>query len=180
MDDPTGTVERKPFLDTLAEGDRRSRGHVEEVIAQILAAPAQFGELVDAMLHPDLVIRSRAAHCADRITAQRPDLLQPHKQVLLEYIAEVEQWEVRAMVCRMLPRLHLDADDRKAALTIARGYLRDKSSIVRTFAMQALVDLAEADPELRDEVLPVIEKLTRTGTPAMRSRGRKLLKRLHP
>ncbi len=44
--------------------------------------------------------------------------------------------------------------------------------------MQALTDLAQRDPALRSQVAPLIERLTETGTPAMRSRGRKLLKQL--
>ena len=41
--------------------------------------------------------------------------------------------------------------------------------------MQALADLAERDEQMRYWVLPLLAELTRTGTPAMRSRGRKLL-----
>jgi hypothetical protein len=44
--------------------------------------------------------------------------------------------------------------------------------------MQALAELALRAPRLRPRVLPVIEELTRNGTPAMRTRGRKLLDRL--
>ena len=44
--------------------------------------------------------------------------------------------------------------------------------------MQALADLAEADARLRRRVLPLLTELTHTGTPAMRSRGHKLLARL--
>ena len=44
--------------------------------------------------------------------------------------------------------------------------------------MQALADLAEHDQQLRRRVLPLLAELTHTGTPAMRSRGRKLLARL--
>jgi hypothetical protein len=57
------------------------------------------------------------------------------------------------------------------------GYLSDPSSIVRTCSMQALADLAEAHPRLRRQVDPLLEQLTRSGSPAMRSRGRKLLRR---
>jgi hypothetical protein len=44
--------------------------------------------------------------------------------------------------------------------------------------MPALADLAEGDEQLRRRVLPLLAELTGTGTPAMRSRGRKLLARL--
>jgi hypothetical protein len=53
-----------------------------------------------------------------------------------------------------------------------------ESSIVRTFSMQALSDLAARDLSLLPEVLPVIERLAGSGTPAMVSRGRMLLKKL--
>lgn len=43
--------------------------------------------------------------------------------------------------------------------------------------MQALADLAEHDEQMRRWVRPLLAELTRTGTPAMRSRGRQLLAR---
>jgi hypothetical protein len=45
--------------------------------------------------------------------------------------------------------------------------------------MQALADLAEDDATLRPRVVRLLEDLTRTGSPAMKSRGRKLLDRLN-
>ena len=45
--------------------------------------------------------------------------------------------------------------------------------------MQGLADLAEQDTQLRGRVIPILEALTAHGSAAMRSRGRKLLARLH-
>jgi hypothetical protein len=44
--------------------------------------------------------------------------------------------------------------------------------------MQALADLAGQDSVLRDEVIKILHDLTQTGTPAMQSRGRKILAKL--
>jgi hypothetical protein len=44
--------------------------------------------------------------------------------------------------------------------------------------MQALSDIAERDAELRIPIIKRLEELTRTGSPAMRSRGRRLLTKL--
>ena len=76
----------------------------------------------------------------------------------------------------MLPRLALSAKERTVVLDILFDYLRDKSSIVKTFAMQAIWDLAAADPKLKAQIVPLIEELTSVGTTAMRARGRKLLR----
>lgn len=79
----------------------------------------------------------------------------------------------------MIPRLELTTRQRAAAADIFFEYLRDRSSIVRTWAMDALARLAQGDADLRKRVVPLIEDLTETGTPAMRARGRKLLQHLN-
>jgi len=52
------------------------------------------------------------------------------------------------------------------------------SSIVKTFALQAFVDLARQDARLRETAKPILEESLRTGTAAMKARARKLLKEL--
>jgi hypothetical protein len=61
---------------------------------------------------------------------------------------------------------------------VLQGWLDDKSSIVKTCAMQGIADLTRQDPTLRDEVLDLLRALRRSGTPAMRARGRILIEQL--
>jgi hypothetical protein len=68
-------------------------------------------------------------------------------------------YKVRWHVAQMLPRLQLSSDE---------------SRIVKTFSMQALAELAEGD-----RAVALGEDLSKTGGPAMRTRGRKLLDRLN-
>ncbi len=75
----------------------------------------------------------------------------------------------------LIPRLRLDARERRFAVALLFDYLEDDSKIVKTNAMQALAELAAGDASLRQKVIPVLEQLTATGSPAMRARGRKLL-----
>jgi hypothetical protein len=56
--------------------------------------------------------------------------------------------------------------------------LDDRSSIVKTFALQGLTDLARNDFALRSKLKQLLEAAVQTGTPAMRARAGKLLKRL--
>ena len=144
----------------------------------MLADPGQFRLVFDAMLVPDPVVRMRAADAVEKITRRRPDLLQGLENRVLTEVAAIDQQEVRWHVAQLLPRLALTPPQRTQAITILRGFLDDDSRIVQTFAMQALADLAEHYERLRRWVVPLLAELTRTGTPAMRSRGRKLLARL--
>jgi hypothetical protein len=97
--------------------------------------------------------------------------------MLLREIAQIEQQEVRWHVAQMLPRLELSAKERAEAVEMLVGYLEDASKIVKTESMQALADLAAGDVRLQEKVIPLLEELTHTGSPAVRSRGRKLLAR---
>lgn len=166
------------LLEALEGGDRRSVGRVDEVVDKVLAEPALFGTLFHGMLHGDPVVRMRAADAVEKVTARRPEHLQAFKAILIGEVACSRQQEVRWHVAQMVPRLDLSAQEREVAEGILLGYLEDDSLIVKTFSMQALSDLAETDAELRARVLPLLEELTATGSPAMRSRGEKLLERL--
>lgn len=164
------------ILNKLAGGHRRSIGRSNEVAAEVLAHPALFLELFVGLSNDDPVIRMRAADAVEKITAQRPELLQPFKRKLLAIAGSSDQQEIRWHAALMLPRLALSCKERAVALDIVFDYLRDKSSIVKTFAMQAIWDLASADPKLKAQIIPLIEELTLIGTAAMRARGRKLLR----
>lgn len=120
----------------------------------------------------------RAADAIEKITLRRPDLLHPFKKKLFEIAGRTDQQEVRWHMALMLPRLKLTPRERALALDILFDYLRDRSSIVKTWSMQALADLAAQDAALQSKILPLLEELTEVGTPAMRARGRKILQRL--
>jgi hypothetical protein len=166
------------LIEKLSGGDRRSIGRSEEVVADILAQPDRFGELFECILTPDPLVRMRAADAAEKLTAKRPDLLQPHKDSLLHQVAQIPQQEVRWHVAQMLPRLQLSMQERQEAVSVLERYLEDHSKIVVTFSMQALADLALQDASLRPQVRARIEQLSASGSPAIRSRGRKLLHQL--
>jgi HEAT repeat protein len=168
---------RHPEVAKLTGGDRRSIGRSPEVVERVLADPALFDPVFEAIGDSDPLVRMRAADVCEKVTASSPELLRGREQRLLD-LGAIDQQEVRWHVAQMLPRAPLGAADRARAAALLETYLDDRSSIVRTWAMNALAELAAGDPELRRRVVPLIRSLTATGTPAMRARGRRLLARL--
>jgi hypothetical protein len=169
-----------PLLKKLSGGDRRSIGRSNEVAAHVLAHPGSFRHLIKGLTADDAVVRMRAADAIEKISARRPELLRPHKRKLLAVAGSTDQQEIRWHAALIIPRLNLTPKERVAALDILFDYLRDKSSIVKTWAMQAIWDLAAADAKLKSQIIPLIEELTQVGTPAMRARGRKILQHQKP
>ena len=61
---------------------------------------------------------------------------------------------------------------------VLQSWLDDRSSIVKTCAMHGLTGLTRSNSAMLPEVMDKLRLLSRSGTPAMRARGRILLKRM--
>ena len=171
-------MRRQAIAAVLKGGDRRSIGKSNQIAKLVLSEPERFSELFKCLWHEAPIVRMRAADAAEKVTVTRPELLQPHKQELLGLLAEAEQIELRWHLALMVPRLALSGPERRRASAALQHYLDDRSSIVKTFALQGLADLARQDANLIEKVKSTLEESLRTGTPAMRARARKLLKEL--
>ena len=97
---------------------------------------------------------------------------------ILGLLAETEEQEVRWHLAVIVPRLKLGAKEKQMVVAGLSRYLEDRSSIVKTFALQGLADLATNEPSIRPTVVETLREAMRSGTPAMRARSRKLLQQL--
>jgi hypothetical protein len=169
---------RKNILALLEGGDRRMIGQAERVAAMVSEDAKLFPGLIAGLWSANALARMRAADAAEKVTRKHPELLQPYKKELLGLMSEAREQELRWHLAVMVPRLLLNAKERQAAASLLEGYLEDRSSIVKTFALQGLADLAEAEPSLREKVVEILGEAARKGTAAMKARSRKLLKHL--
>jgi hypothetical protein len=163
------------ILDKLKSGDRRSIGRVDVVVAEVLDNTTLFDDLFSGMRHDDPLVRMRSADAVEKITALYPEFLEPYKTIIIEGVAPIDQQEVRWHVAQMVPRLDLKETEVNEVFDILLSYLDNDSKIVKTFSLQALADLALQHTELIQQVTQILEEQTRTGSPAMKNRGRKLL-----
>jgi len=166
------------ILRKLEGGDRRSIGRSEEVVSDVLENPDLFSELITGLAVPNVIVRMRASDAIEKISLMHPEYLWPFKSFLIEQAAISDQKEVRWHLAQILPRLKLNQEERQQVVDILLSYFSDGSSIVKTFAMQALADIAKQSPNYRPSVLARLRELTVVGTPAMKARGRKLLAEL--
>lgn len=168
----------KNLLAQLEGGDRRSLGRADEIAEIVSKKPRLFAKLFKGLWSGDALVRMRAADAAEKVTRTRRELLQPYKKELLGLMAEESQQEVRWHLALMVPRLALTARERQVVADLLHAYLEDRSSIVRTLALQGLADLAEAHASMRPAVIELLRESTRSGTAAMKARSRKLLARM--
>ncbi len=137
--------------------------------------PGLFPELMAGLWSGDALVRMRAADAAEKATRGQREILQPYKRELLGLMAQTGEQELRWHLAAMIPRLRLNPSERQLAISAMYRYLKDRSSIVKTSALQGLAELTRNDPVRRQKVIQVLRESARNGTPAMKARSRKLL-----
>jgi hypothetical protein len=168
-------MSRKSILTLLEGTDRRSIGQADKVAGIVSENPRLFAELITGLWSADPLVRMRTADAAEKVTRHRAELLQPYKKELLGLMAEANQQELCWHLAAMIPRLSLTAKERERAASVLHTYLKHKSSIVKTFALQGLSELTRQDLSLRPQVIEILREAAHAGTPAMKARSRRLL-----
>jgi hypothetical protein len=141
----------------------------------VRAQPQRLGELVPLLWDTDEVVCMRAADCLEKLSLEPGFALDCYKAQLLGLMTESSQKEVRWHLASIVPRLQLTPAEIRRAAAILERYLEDRSSIVKTCAMQGLWELSLKDVGLRNRVVELVRVAAHSGTAAMRARGRKLL-----
>lgn len=168
-------MDTQDFARQLAGGDRRSIGRSNRIVAYVLRQPQRLQELIRCLWLTDDVVRMRAADAIEKISFEHPEWFKPYKRKLLRLLEDAEQQELRWHLAVVIPRLHLTNQEMRRALVSLRGYSNDRSSIVKTCALQGLFDLSRIHPGLHQPIRVLLRRASRTGTPAMKARARKLL-----
>jgi hypothetical protein len=165
--------------DLLSEGDHNlASGRAFDVAMMVLEQPRLASRLIECLWDDSEGVACRAADALDIVSHELPRVLVPWKEPLLGLMAEAGPIKLRWHIAFFFSRLRLTPAECRRAAEVLRTWLDDRSSIVKTCAMQTLADLAQQDPSLLPEVLDLLRILSRSGTPAMRARGRVLVKQL--
>ena len=143
-----------------------SIGRTEEVAALVCAQPKRASQLIECLWDDDLGVAGRAADALEKVTRHLPSLLLPWKGALLGLMSEAQQNKLRWSLAVMIPRIPLGREECAHAAEILQTYLEDPSSIVKTCALQGLVDLTSHDSSLQPLVVDLLRIHSRSGTPA--------------
>lgn len=166
------------ILKKLQGGDLRSIGRSNEVALEVEENTSLLGELFNGLDDDDPVIRMRSADVIEKVTQKNPELLSGFKAKIISVLTSARQQEVCWHMAQIAPRLTYDVEEEEIIIASLKTYLTHKSRIVVVSAMESLVAFAEKNSSLLNEVEGFIKKQIRTGSPAVKSRGRKLLPRI--
>jgi hypothetical protein len=177
-------VRRESIHSMLRIGKSRiAVGRAVEVAAVVLACPKAFPRLIECLWDDDPATRSRAAHALELVTrdGQPGPIAQLNsvKTSLLGLLPEAQENKLRWHLALIVPRLSLGPAECARAAHALEAWLEDRSSsIVKTMALQGLVDLTRQNHDSLPQVLDLLRIYGRSGTAAMRARSRLLLEQL--
>lgn len=165
------------IYDLLKGGDLRSIGKSNEVVKLIGKNRELFDEIFKGIFHNDPVIRSRCADAAEKVAQKNPDMLKPHKRTILKNLLNFKQKEVNWHIALMLGYLNFTKSEKEKVVNHLFKWMAEEGSIiVKVCSMQSLAKLSVNDAKLKRGLVIKIENLMINGSPAIKARGRKLLK----
>ena len=151
-----------------------------ELVEEALGANGEdaCARLVGLLKHQDILTVEQAARTLKKISEANAATLFRLRKALIAEAFHAKDVRVQWNLTIVLGRLPLKGQDKALVVDLMFERLQDKSGLNRTMAMQALMDLSEEDAKLRARVRPIVREFLHNGTPAMRARATKLLKKL--
>ena len=166
------------ILEKLQGGDLRSIGQANEVAQAVQEDPTLFETVFRGLYDRDPVVRMRSADVIEKATKKQPGFLFGFTSQVISLLESVEQQEVCWHLAQISPRLECTKSEETRLIDLLKKLLSHKSKIVRVSAMDSLAIIAERNPSIWNEVVGIIKVQMEQGSPAVQSRGRKLLQRL--
>ncbi|WP_214756284.1 hypothetical protein [Exiguobacterium sp. s157] len=165
--------------EVLSGGDLRSVGHVDAVVEFVGNDPDRFSELMTCSTDDRPVVRMRSADAMEKVTRHHPELLQAHQSSLFQQLQIATQQEVRWHLAQLMPRMTWTEEEAADIAHVLSDWIdTETSNIVIVNALQAIFDLSAVHPRFRDELKALLESQFETGSPAVKSRSKKLLQKL--
>lgn len=169
------------FEDMLTGGHPNSLGRTIEVVDCVLADPVRATELFNCYQSSDDVVRLRVSNALRRVQRERPDVLLPFIDRLIDEIGALDQ----ASAQWTLPKLFAGAardmtamQQAKAEALVKRNLAEHHDWIVLNNSIEYLADRAQDDRALRVWLRPHLQRLTQELRKSVARRATKALKQI--
>lgn len=157
-----------------------SKAQAVKISNYIGDAPEKFDELITLFLADEYRVTQRAAwvvsHCAD----QYPELIEPHLEKLILNLKNKVHVAVKRNTVRVLQDVEIPEEllGETADICFTLMQSGEETIAVKVFAMTVLGNICVKFPELKNELIPLIEDQMPYGSAGFKSRGKKILKNL--
>lgn len=150
-------------------------GLPDEAAAAALADPPLVAVLLAAMRSGESQDeRGRAGAAAELVARERPELLAPHADALIDIAATAEAPAVRVAAAQVLARVELSDERAEDATAVLGTYLTGDDPAVEAWALSAIVAIANERPALRSHAAELVGERVESGDEQVRDRAQLL------
>lgn len=162
-------------------GVRNAKEIVNEIIMSVIDNPSRMDELMECFFDEDMRMCQRAAWPVGFISDHNPELIIPYLEKMLFNLDTPHHDAVIRNTFRALQNIDIPEEMEGLAFEKAFNFLINPQNAIaiRVFAMTVCGNIALKYPELKHELVPVIEEQMEYGSAGYRSRGSRILKSLN-
>ncbi len=169
------------FEEMLTGGHPNSLGKTIEVVEEVLADHSKFDDLFTCYKSQDEVVRLRVSNAMKRVYKEKPDLLEPYIDKLINDIAKINQastkWTLSQLFLWLKPKM--SSNQIESATEIMKNNLVTSGDwIVENQTMQTLFEWSKDDPKIKAWLKPVLESFSESPRKSVATRSKKLLEKL--
>jgi len=149
-------------------------------IREVIGSKAHFETLLDLALHDKDPVAWRASWVLDGSDEQQPGLATSHLAKIVQSLPSLESKGSLRSLLRMLCRYDIPEDDQGLLIDLCFSYLVSElyPLAVKVHAMQIVYNHVLIYPELKDELVAVLEDQMENNTVGFLARGRRLIKQM--
>lgn len=157
-----------------------SKSHATK-IANYVLKNNQFDDLMDIFFNSNYRLNQRSAYVMNICYEKQHKIIQPYIKKLVENLHQSGLHDaVKRNTVRILQFIQLPDNLIGEVADICFKYLisKDEPIAVKAFSMRVLANICKTYPELKNELIPIIEDMIPHGSPGIKNRGKKILKEL--
>jgi len=159
-----------------------SKANTQKITAYIGDAPDRIAELMNCFFSNEYRVTQRAAMAVSDCFDQNPELMRPYLKLLCQNLENEDlHIAVKRNTVRILQFIDIPEELQAPLFDRCLAFLMDAKMpiAVKAFSMGILYNICKGFPDLKAEVIPVIEQeLTHTESAGVRSRAKNILKKL--
>jgi len=150
------------------------------VVSETGSSQEKFDQIYTIMVHEPEPVSWKAAWALDYCDENSPGLAASHLHEIIKLLRIKESDGFRRSCLRMLSRYKIPEKDQGILADLCFGWLAIESTpvAVKVHCMQILANIAVEYPELKSEIIMIIEDQMDLNSAGFRSRGKQILKSL--
>lgn len=143
----------------------------------------RFKKILNFALEDKEQFAMRAMRVVNLVTDRDPKLIQPYINDLITGLPKYNTIGLRRGIAKVLSENDYEFDEEEAGILVDTcfNWLNDPAEAIalKIYAMQILYNISIVYPEIKPELISSIENEIPKNSPAIRGRGRRILKKLY-